>query len=458
MSIGTFTADFPAGRIAAQHRRFVARCLVDTLAAAVAGANERVTRLILEEARETSPRGGASCWITEDRFGEEGAALANAVIGHALDYDDVVGAVRGHVSVVLLPALLAMAEARDLDGEAVVDAYVVGFEIATRLGRLVFESHYGKGWHSTSVIGALSGAAACGRLIGLDAPAIDHAVGLALAQAGGTRANFGSMAKALQAGYAARAAVAAARLAARGVTAGADVLQGSFGFTSLYAAGERDDAAFAPMHDDAPLAVDAEGVIVKKYPMCYAAHRAVDAMLDLRAAYKLRAGDVAEIHVESSAAGHGPLVHHRPATGTEAMFSLEYAMAAALADGRMGCASFADDQVNRPALHDAMARVTMREAAGAILPPWSEVRLLLKDGTPLNRRVDVLRGSPELPLSDDELTGKLADALQFSGRHADAARLAAAIHRMAGMKIAALRRNPAWRALGQSGNAGLRAS
>ncbi|MBM3572769.1 MAG: MmgE/PrpD family protein, partial [Alphaproteobacteria bacterium] len=199
-SIGRFVANFPSDRVERRHGQFVGRCLIDTLAAAIAGANEPVSRLVLAEARDgwtRSPgKGAASAWVTADAFDEETAAGVNAATAHALDLDDVTSAVRGHVSSILFPVLAALAESRCLPGAALVEAYVVGFEIACRLGNLVFQSHYNKGWHSTSTIGAIAGAGAGARLVGLDAVAIDHAIGLALARSAGTRANFGSMAKA----------------------------------------------------------------------------------------------------------------------------------------------------------------------------------------------------------------------------------------------------------------------
>lgn len=448
---GQFVVRFPAGRIEGRHGQFVARCLVDTLAAAIAGANEGSTRLILEEARDGAARapgpGAASSWISQDTFGEEAAALANAVVAHAFDLDDVTDDVRGHISSILLPALVAMAESRDLSGAAVVDAYVLGFEVACRLGRLVFDSHYTKGWHSTSTLGAIAGAAACSRLIGLDEAAADAAIGLAVAQAGGTRANFGSMGKPLQAGHAARAAVQSARLAARGFTAGADPLTGPYGFTQLYAAGEAEPALFALPTAGNALAIDAVGVIVKKYPMCYAAHRAVDAMLELREEQGLRPDQVTAIDVESSAAGHGPLVHHRPRTPTEAMFSMEYGVAAALADGRMGCSSFTGAALARATIADLMAKVTMREAGGPILPPWSTVRVTKTDGQVLERRIAALRGSHERPLRQADLLAKLVDCLAYAGREGDARQLMDAVMSMPSVSIRALLAGPAWRAL-----------
>lgn len=448
LSPGQFVAHFPSQCVEARHGIFVARCLVDTLAAAVAAANEPVTRLILAEARDGAARmpgpGAASSWISLDMFGEEAAALANGVVAHAFDLDDVTDAVRGHVSSVLLPALIAMAEARDLSGAALVDAYVLGFEVACRLGQLVFKSHYAKGWHSTSAIGAVAGAAAGARLIGLGEVAADHAISLAVAQAGGTRANFGTMGKPFQAGHAARTAVQSVRLASRGFTGGADALTGPYGFTRLYAAGEADPALFALPAAGDTLAVDTVGVNVKKYPMCYAAHRAVDAMLALRQEHALRPEQVAAIDVESSAAGHGPLVHHKPQTPNEAMFSMEYGMAAALVDGRMGCTSFTDAALARAPITQLMTRVTLREVDGPIMPPWSRVRVTTTNGHVIERRVDTVLGSREQPLGDADLLAKLGDCLAYAGRGGDAQQLIDVVMSLPTTSIRALRASSAW--------------
>src|SRR5690606_3515655 len=147
----------------------------------------------------------------------------------------------------------------------------------------------------------------------------------------------------------------------------------------------------------------------------YATHRALDAVLDLRTEAGLGAGDVNAVEVRTSGAALTPVVHHRPRTGLEAKFSMEYAMATALLDGYVRLGSFTDDAVLRPAAQELLARVHARETDTPMAPRWAEVSLHLADGRVLRRRAESLRGSAAAPLSLRELTDKAADCFAHGG-------------------------------------------
>ena len=151
------------------------------------------------------------------------AALANGVAGHALDYDDFSSTMM-HPSVCLAPAVLAVGERERSSGEEVVVAYAAGFELFARLCRGLNPGHYAAGWHATSTVGTIAAAAAAARLLRLDRDATASAIGIAASSSAGIRQNFGSMVKPLHAGNAAFHGIAAAELAARGLTAAPDVV------------------------------------------------------------------------------------------------------------------------------------------------------------------------------------------------------------------------------------------
>src|SRR5439155_6143936 len=100
---------------------------------------------------------------------------------------------------------------------------------------------------------------------------------------------------------------------------------------------------------------------VKKYPCCFATHRAADAVLDLRAEHGLDAAGVDAVEVTVPVGGVSPLIHDRPRTGLEGKFSMQYVLAAALLDGRVGLDAFRDDAVRRPQAQALVPRVTVRE-------------------------------------------------------------------------------------------------
>ncbi len=418
--IARFAAGFDPGSLTEEQRRLCGRSLADTWAVAFAGHGEAAPSAALRYLQDagllqpagTAGQGGAALWGRPERAAPEIAAWWNGVAGHVLDYDDVTVPMRGHPSVVLWPALLALAEARDLQGAPVVSAFVVGMEVICKLSRAIALEHYAQGWHSTASIGVLGATAACSHLLGLDVRQTRHALGLAVAQAAGTRENVGTEGKSFQAGHANAAAVRAASLAAAGFCAGEDAIGGPHGYLRLYAGGASADAELATL-GQAPLELERSGLDVKQYPMCYATHRALDAVLDLRAAHGLRLEDVARAEVRTSRGALEPLVHPRPASGLEGKFSLAYALAAALADGAVRLASFTDAAVRRPEVQRFFDQVGWQEAEGAAVPRWAELTLSLRDGRQLHQRVEALRGSVQKPLSDAELAAKLDDCLYW---------------------------------------------
>src|SRR5262249_2103243 len=147
-----------------------------------------------------------------------------------------------HPSAPLVPAVIATAEFSRRSGRDALDAYIVGFEVEARLGRVMNPRHYQRGWHNTSTLGTIGAAAASARLLGLSAEATAHAIAIAASEASGLKENFGSMVKPLHAGLAARNGVHAALLAKFGMTGSAQALEGPQGF--LHAMdGEREDLA-----------------------------------------------------------------------------------------------------------------------------------------------------------------------------------------------------------------------
>jgi 2-methylcitrate dehydratase PrpD len=245
------------------------------------------------------------------------------------------------------------------------------------------------------------------------------ALGIAASLASGLQQNFGTMTKPLQAGWAARNGVVAAELAGRGFTADLRALEGESGQTPARPGGflramsggaEVDLKPLAALGD--PFEITSSGIGVKLYPCCYAVHRSLDAALELRAQHRIDPGSIARVQVELSRGALLPLREEPPATGLEGKFSLQYCRAVALADGRVGLASFADEAVRRLEVRELMAKVQAREGAepGAFpIGGHAEVRILLLDGSEHSLRVDTPRGDPSRPLAWDELAEKFRD-------------------------------------------------
>ncbi len=400
----------------------VALRFVDTFAVAIAGSGEAASRITREYVRSAGVSGGSSIWGTRESACPEGAALANSVAGHALDYDDVAFPLTGHPSVVLLPALISLGEAGEATGEDVAAGYYVGYEVAQKVGRVIAATHYARGWHCTATIGVIGAAAACSHLLRLDAEESAAAIGIAAAQVAGVRRSFGTMAKPLQAGNAAAAGVRAARLAALGMTAPLDALDGPSGFVDVYGGGE-DLGAELERLGESPGELVSNGVFVKKYPCCYDTQRAIEAALELVRERPIDPQDIRAVRVRVHPTGLTALMHSRPETGLEGKFSLEYTVSAAVHDRAVGLGTFTDDAVRRPTIQALLRKVERSEDEGDVPPHRAVVEVALADGERCIARVEELPGSPQLPLSVAELDAKVRDCASYAGRGLNAREL-----------------------------------
>jgi len=390
------------------------RGTLDFLAAAFAGATDSGYRKLLAVSGDDS-RGEASVIGSAARVSAQQAALLNGYAGHALDYDDVHSSVRGHPATVLLPALFALAQTRGSSALELLDAYVVGVETMARLGLALGSRHYEQGFHNTATLGTLGAAAATSFLLKLDAHAVENALGLAATQSAGLRLQFGSEAKPLHAGLAARAGVFAAELAAAGLQGSPQALDGPVGFFAVFGAGAAQPERVLEGWG-APWQIAVPGLYFKPWACCTATHHAVHGALTLRDTHRLTPDDIAGITVTFPPGGDTPLSDHLPSTGLEARFSVEYAVAAALTDGSPGVATFADAPV-RDDLIALAARVARRHdetAPRASTDPatrFSTVEIVLRNGAVLRHKTDRL-------YSTEDLRAKFADATGHNERAA----------------------------------------
>jgi 2-methylcitrate dehydratase PrpD len=394
-------------------RRTVRIGFADAVAVMMAGRDEPATRVVRAWVAARRGAGHSRLLLGAERASSRDAALVNGVATHALDYDDV--GLQGHPSAVLVPALLAEGDRLGSSGEAVMRAYVAGYETWAELLLRDSDVHHLKGWHPTAIFGTVAAAAAVATLRGVDAVRARHALGLAASMAGGLTANFGSMAKPFHAGQAAAHGIDAADLAEAGMTAAGDVLEHSQGFLAAHSPQGRVD--LAPLADDfgATPRIVALGLTVKKYPMCFATHRVLDAVLDLIHGHDVQPRQVERIEASVGPAQAAMLRNHAPADALQAKFSLEFALACALVARRCGLSELHDDFVARADVQSLFARVDIRVvdtvcAHEPTLSASDRVRLHLTDGRTLDSgEVHAARGDASLPLSDAEIKAKFID-------------------------------------------------
>jgi len=408
-------------------RQRAAAAVCDTTGVILAGAVEPAARVI----RSVIDSQGQSHLLgTSRQTGPADAALANGVAAHALDYDDMCFVSMAHPSCALAPAALASAEWSHAAGRAVLEGYVVGFELECRLGSVMNPRHYhSRGWHCTSSIGTLGAAAAAARVMGLSAGQVGHALGIAASLACGLKENIGTMTKPLHAGQAARNGVMAALLARNGFTASEDALNGPQGYLAAMDS-ERSPEVLVEAASDLGRRweIDDTGITVKLYPSCAATHPPLDVLLDLVRRHNISADDITAIDVEVDTMTPRLLIHDRPATGLEAKFSMPFCAAAAIVYGHPTVETFDEAHIRDARVQTLMPRVSLRSNAAfdAAAPlSQSNVSIQLRDGRTVSQHADGARGYPGR-LTDAELGTKFLACAQRSlpRANADAALIA----------------------------------
>lgn len=349
------------------------------------------------------------------------AAFANGISIHADDYDDTGSAL--HVAAPILPPAFALCEEERRSGKELMLAFHVGVEVASKIGDAIFPRHDREGFHTTGTIGSFGSAAACAKLRRLTPQQTAYALGLAASQAGGIRRNFGSMTKAFHAGHAAENGSVAADLAALGFTAAGDVLETPLGF--FQAAGGGFDPAAIVNRLGRPWMFSSPGDLIKRFPCGTIQQPVMDATLRLIAEHRIKAADVDRAEVGGNQSNVNTLFRHRPTTGLEAKFSMEFAVAVLLVDGKAGLGQFTDASVQRTEVQDMIGRVKFyadpefdrlgREGAfQAVLEEPAIVRLHMKDGRTLSTRTEPAKGSPRNPMTFEEVADKFRTNAEFA--------------------------------------------
>jgi 2-methylcitrate dehydratase PrpD len=392
--------------------------LLDCIGCAIAGSRYSSSALLLDFIRECGGAPQATVVGTGMRTSAPEAALANGMLSSALLYEDTCLIMPGHSTATLLPVLLALGESRRLSGQALLDAYVIGFELEAALGPAIAPDHYERGWHATATIGTMGATAAACRLLGLDADRVRMALGIATSLAAGSRQNFGAMMQAFHSGVAARNGVTAALLAQRGFSADPAILESRMGFCNLYGIGTAKlDAAVDALGRE--FALLGPNLYLKLYPCGFPLQRPIDCAIELADAHDLHPDDIEEIVCGVHYLIPETVFHVSPQTGLQGRTSIPYCVARAIIDRRMGLAQFTDEKVQEPAVRALMARVktvvppelsreSLRGKVNAIAAP-AVMQIRLRDGRTLNTRVEQFRGAGERPLTHAEVTGKFRE-------------------------------------------------
>ena len=404
-TLASFVVESPPEAIPAEVRAWAKLHLLDTVGCGVAavgsGSGEAPTTIaVAQGGRPEASLLGESTLVPAAL-----AALANGTRSHALDFDDTHERGICHSSTVVAPAALAVGEACGSSGGEVVDAYILGSELALRIAIEAADGLYARGFHPTSVCGAFGATAASCRLYGLGAEETRNALGIVGSFAAGLfeYLSDGSSTKPLHAGWAAQAGVQSALLAQAGGTGPATVIEGRFGLLASHTGSTSGARAICDGLGDR---WESTQTSIKPFPACHFVHSSTWAAGELATEARLSPEEIAEVFVRIPAEGV-PVVLTPPAdkaiprTPYDAKFSLPFTLAHRLVHGELGLSAFSPERIRDPQVLELAARVRFEPLADPSPSRFAGgTRLVTRSGDQLDRLLAHVPGSPENPLDD----------------------------------------------------------
>jgi len=386
--------------------------ILDTLGAALAGSTSAETQIAWRALGLQMDRGNSAAWGMPFNLTPRSASFINGVSAHALELDDSGGC--DHSGAVVVPAALAILPQLEcpISGQQLLTAILMGYEVGRRVLEAVggYEAHNNLGWHSTGTCGVFGAAAATGLLMGLDAPRLEQALGIACSFSGGTWGfiHDGSQTKKLHPGRAAEGGLTAALLAANGFTGPTKIFDpdawGSFFKT------------FSPEQSDPPRLIEGFGenwrldrCSIKPYATCRGTHSAIDAIRQLRSAHQFRPEQIAAIEVEMSRFQFDMCGGMTISSRAQAQMSLPYAIAAELQFGKVGVAEIEPAAWTSPRIAEWLSRISVHIDDRMADEDEPVITVAISHGHRHTMTVPFPYGSPANPLPDDQLIAKFYD-------------------------------------------------
>lgn len=417
--VAAFVANTRHARLPADAARVVKKHILDTLACGLAGVPAEGSEIVRRYIEGLGCAGKATVFGTAQRAAPRFAALANATAMHADDFDDTYHPTRFHPTAPVLSAVCGVAEEAGASGADVLAAIAVGTEVSLKLSHAIDRQHYLRGFHMTSTCGVFGATAGLCNLRRLSADATTRAIGIAGSQSSGVRENFGTMVKPLHSGRAAESAVFAVSLAEMDFTSSPTILEGDRGWFMTGAGGYNAEELVGKLGK--PWNYVAKGVAIKPYPCGNLQQPAMDKLRELVLQHDIRPDQVERLAVKSHRLMPLNLTYHRPVTGLEGKFSMEFSLASILVLRRAGLAEYSDAVVNRPDVQEAIGKIDYTvfsdeeaEAKGyTLLTTFLDIRF--KDGRTISTRTDAARGSASLPMTEDDVAQKFRECAQFAG-------------------------------------------
>ncbi|MGE5302505.1 MAG: MmgE/PrpD family protein [Alphaproteobacteria bacterium] len=408
-SIAQFVADTRYEAIPPKALATAKTAVLDCLGVALAGSREECAKISAQIVRQEDAKQEATVFGQGFKSSALQAAFANGTAAHALDFDHSF-TLMGQPTAPIIPAIFSLGDSLGASGRQILEAYVVGFETTTKLVFALRDSAQ-DAWHAPGTLGSLGAAAACAKLLRLDSSQIEMALGIAASMAGGVVANFGTMSKPLHVGLGARNGILAAKLAQSGYTANSRALEAGHGFCEAFYHVSPSEGPIEELGKSYALITD--GIRVKPYPCGGLAHQAIDAVLDFRAKQGVAADSVDSINVDVTQHVYSRIAFRVPENGIQGKFSMSYLLARALIDGKISLDMFTDAAVHDPHVLKLLEKIHLSvdkslKASNAGGRPC-RVTLRLRDGRTYSREVEHAKGSPEVPVTTDEIDAKFSE-------------------------------------------------
>jgi 2-methylcitrate dehydratase PrpD len=402
--LARFVATHPSQGWSEGVEREAHRTFANWAGCAVGPARHETVDAALAGVMELQPAPQASLLGRPEKVDIANAALVNGISSHTFDFDDT------HLRTIIHPAgpvasaALALGEHLGANGREVIDALVLGIEVSCRVGNAVYPHHYDRGWHITGSTGMLGSAAACARLLKLDAQRTQMALGIAASQPVGLREQFGTMTKPLHPGAAAKAGLMSALMARHGFTASRRALEAPRGLMQVFSDKTDWTEITEKLGETWEIAINT----YKPFACGIVIHPSIDACVQLRNQHGLKPSDVAKVVVRAH-----PLVQEltgkkTPKDGLESKFSVYHSCAVALLHGRAGEHEYTDGVVNDPTVLALRSRVEL-VVDPSIHEASVDITLTTTDGRELKIFVEHAIGSVERPMSDEQLKAKFVD-------------------------------------------------
>jgi 2-methylcitrate dehydratase PrpD len=346
------------------------------------------------------------------------AVLMNGILAHGLDYDDTHPGAIVHPTSSTFPCALGLGEHLDAGGRDLITAYVLGVDVAIRIGLAAHGLMHAQGFHTTGLAGHFACAVVAGKLFGLSAQKLTMAQGLAgsTASAMSEHRADGAWNKRMHPGWAGVGGITAAALARGGFVGTRKIYEGADGLFRSHTGSQLDAVDVAAMTRNLGTTWLIDEVAVKPYPICHLLHACADAALALRNRHKLQPRDIASVrallHPETFHYVAEPAdMRRRPVSDYMAKFSVQFVVAACLVRGRFGFAELQPDALNDPEILGLAQRVSHDKDPDSLFPRYFSggVVVTLRDGREFVHMEKINRGAGERTLGGEEIIAKFMD-------------------------------------------------